>query len=104
MWWAVLGGCVDAVKYSLCEVCEEGGCRVQGSETMLGWSEADVGVGYVEDEAFNYFGWGAEKGNGAVGGGVCGVFFGFENCDDGAVFPNVRNYVVCITVICNVGE
>ena len=35
LWWAGLGGCVYAVKYSLCEVCEEGGCRVQGSETVL---------------------------------------------------------------------
>ena len=51
-------------------------------------------VGYVEDEALNYLGWGAEASDGAVGGGVCGVLVGFADCDDGAMFPNVRDSVV----------
>ena len=33
-----------------------------------------MNVGYVEDEAFNYFRWGAEEGDGTVGGGMHGVF------------------------------
>ena len=33
--WTGLVMCVDAVEYSLCEVCEEGVCRVQGSEAVL---------------------------------------------------------------------
>ena len=61
-------------------------------------------VGYVEDETFNYFRRGAKEGDGTVGGGMCGVFVGFENCDDGAMFPDVGYYVVCVAVFCNVGE
>lgn len=61
-------------------------------------------VGYVEDETFNYFRRGAEESDRAVGGGVCRVFVGFEDCDDGAVFPDVGYYVMCVTVVCYVGE
>ena len=61
-------------------------------------------VGYVEDEALNYLGWGAEESDGAVGGGVCGVFVGFADCDDCAVFPGVWDSVVGITIVCYVGE
>ena len=50
-------------------------------------------VGYVEDEALNYLGWGAEESDGTVGG-MCGVLVGFADCDDGAMFPNVWDSVV----------
>ena len=35
LWWTGLVLCVDAAEHSLFEVCEEGVCRVQGSETVL---------------------------------------------------------------------